>query len=139
MMQPREFTSAGFAKVSSAPRPDVPERFLHRDVRSQADARTGAASENRKRMVRLVDLPSSSLSVIIGRLTPGEETRTHRYNYETIIHVLEGAGRSRIEGRDVSGRQAARSMCRSGHGADTTIPVMRSPHCRSPVRMLRCS
>jgi gentisate 1,2-dioxygenase len=52
----------------------------------------------------MVDLPSQVLSMTIGGLAPGEATRRHRHNYETIIYVIAGRGVSAIEGREVPWR-----------------------------------
>jgi gentisate 1,2-dioxygenase len=51
--------------------------------------------------VTLVDLPSKTLSATVGGLHPGQSSNRHRHNYETIIVILKGRGRSVIEDRVV--------------------------------------
>ncbi len=98
------FASADFAKVPSSLKAELPERLLHADVLNSRGSQDGAFSEERRHLVRMVDLPSRTLSVTIGGLSPGQATRMHRHNYETIIYVLSGTGASLIEGREVPWR-----------------------------------
>jgi len=98
------FSSADFAKVPSGLKAEVPERLLHADVLGSRGAQDAALSEERRHLVRTVDLPSRTLSVTLGGLRPGEATRTHRHNYETVIYVLSGSGASLIEGRELPWR-----------------------------------
>ena len=53
-------------------------------------------------LVRMVDLPSRVLSMTLGGLSPGQATRKHRHNYETIIYVVAGSGVSIVEDREGS-------------------------------------
>ena len=95
------FASADFGKVPPSLTADRPERLLHVDVLCKATSEDGKFSEERKHLVRMVDLPSRVLSMTIGGLTPGQSTRKHRHNYETIIYVLAGNGVSMIDDREV--------------------------------------
>lgn len=97
-------SSADFAQVPASLECALPERLLHHDVLRSARADDESFSEVRKHLVRVVDLPSRALSVTLGGLEPGESTRLHRHNYETVIYVLEGRGVSTIGGRDVEWR-----------------------------------
>jgi quercetin dioxygenase-like cupin family protein len=96
------FTSRDFSKVAPALEPEVPERLLHADVLGAATGQDAGFSTERKHLVRMVDLPSRTLSMTIGGLDPGQSTRLHRHNYETVIYVLSGAGTSVIEDRRVA-------------------------------------
>jgi quercetin dioxygenase-like cupin family protein len=98
------FASADFGKVPPSLTADRPERLLHADVLHGGAPEDGKFSQERKHLVRVVDLPSRTLSMTIGGLAPGESTRKHRHNYETIIYVLAGAGVSVIEDREVPWR-----------------------------------
>jgi gentisate 1,2-dioxygenase len=93
------FGSKDFAKVPARLTAEVPERLAHRNVLdSRAD---DAFSAERKHPVTLIDLPSKTLSVTVGGLLPGQASGRHRHNYETILVVLRGKGRTVIEDRVV--------------------------------------
>lgn len=95
-----QYSSADFAKVPDELTADEPERLLHADVLGAS--RTGDAfSVERQHLVRTVDLPTRTLSMTIGGLKAGQSTRMHRHNYETVIYVLAGRGKSLIGGREV--------------------------------------
>jgi gentisate 1,2-dioxygenase len=95
MTQP-QFSSADFAAVRSHLTAARPAKLIHKNVLEAASAETKNFSAERHHAVRIVDLPSKVLSMTIGGLEPGQSTRLHRHNYETIIYVLEGRGISRI-------------------------------------------
>lgn len=99
-MTKTQYSSTDFAQVPSVLVADRPERLLHAGV---LDDQTGSPtfSEERRHLVRLVDLPSRALSMTLGGLDPGQATRMHRHNYETIIYVLAGRGESSIDDRKV--------------------------------------
>ena len=101
---PAYFASADFGKVPPFLTADRPERLLHAEVLRGAAAGDDRFSEERKHLVRMVDLPSRVLSMTIGGLAPGEATRRHRHNYETLVYVLAGAGVSVIDDREVRWR-----------------------------------
>jgi quercetin dioxygenase-like cupin family protein len=98
------FASADFGEVPPFLTAERPERLLHADVLRGAAAADGKLSQERGHLVRMVDLPSRALSMTLGGLAPGESTRRHRHNYETIIYVVAGAGVSVIEDREVRWR-----------------------------------
>jgi quercetin dioxygenase-like cupin family protein len=101
-MKAASFSSRDFPKVGQALEADVPERLLHANVLGGAAADGDAAlSRERHHLVCSVDLPSRTLSMTIGGLKPGQSTRRHRHNYETIIYVISGKGTSFIEDREV--------------------------------------
>jgi len=95
------FSSKDFALTRPAIEPSVPERLAHHGVREKLDA---AFSRERGHGVAIVDVPSRTISMTIGRLKPAEETRLHRHSYETVIYVVKGQGFSRIEGQIVEWR-----------------------------------
>jgi quercetin dioxygenase-like cupin family protein len=103
-MEGAPFASADFGKVPPSLTADRPERLLHADVLRGAASEDVKFSQERKHLVRMVDLPSRALSMTIGGLAAGEATRKHRHNYETIIYVIAGAGVSVIEDREVRWR-----------------------------------
>lgn len=94
------FASTDFAHVPSTLTADDPERLLHAGVLAGTEDDL-AFSEQRKHLVRTVDLPSRTLSMTVGGLSPGQATRMHRHNYETIIYVVAGSGSSSIDDREV--------------------------------------
>ena len=61
-------------------------------------------SHERRHPVQLVDLPSRTLSMTLGRLLHGQSTRCHRHNYQT-LYVCEGKGVTFIEGHPVEWEQ----------------------------------
>ena len=103
-MERTPFSSADFAQVPANLKAELPGRLLHSDVLNSRDSQDDAFSEERRHLVRMVDLPSRTLSVTLGGLSAGQATRMHRHNYETVIYVLAGAGASLIEGREVPWR-----------------------------------
>jgi quercetin dioxygenase-like cupin family protein len=103
-MQRAAFASADFGKVPPSMTADRPERLLHADVVGGIAPDDGTFSQQRRHLVRMVDLPSRALSMTIGGLAVGEATRKHRHNYETIIYVIAGSGVSLIEDREVRWR-----------------------------------
>jgi quercetin dioxygenase-like cupin family protein len=103
-MQRAAFASADFGKVPPSLTVDLPERLLHADVVGGAAPDDSTFSQERRHLVRMIDLPSRALSMTIGGLAVGEATRKHRHNYETIIYVIAGSGVSLIEDREVRWR-----------------------------------
>jgi len=100
-MKVAHYASKDFAKVPATLTPEVPERLLHAGVLDSPDQGDAAFSKERHHLVRVVDLPSRFLSMTLGGLAIGQSTRLHRHNYETIIYVLKGRGKSRVEDREV--------------------------------------
>lgn len=102
MMRSTEFSSKDFAAVPSILVADKEVKLIDRDVIAGggvvADERF---SNERKHLVRLVDLPSRVISMTIGGLEPGQSTRLHRHNYETIIYVIQGEGKSVIGDQEI--------------------------------------
>ncbi len=101
MMKKNTFSSADFGMVPSQLRPHCPEHLLHKNVLQSGVAGDENLSSKRQHLVRTVNLPSLALSMTIGGLNPRQATRRHRHNYETLIYVLEGEGRTIIEDREV--------------------------------------
>jgi gentisate 1,2-dioxygenase len=89
------FSSKDFSSVASVQRPDVVDRLIdHQVCRPREGQQADAFSEQRQHFVRAVDLPSRVLSMTMGGLEPGQSTRLHRHNYETIIYIVSGEGES---------------------------------------------
>jgi quercetin dioxygenase-like cupin family protein len=95
------FSSGDFGQVSAGLTADRPERLLHAAILQEDGNENEKLSRERQHLVRVVDLPSRTLSMTIGGLAGGETTRKHRHNYETIIYVIKGAGISAIDDREV--------------------------------------
>lgn len=103
-MKDSRYASKDFSKVPAKLTAEVPERLLHAAVLESSGRDDAAISEERRHRVKMVDLPSRFLSMTLGGLAIGQSTRLHRHNYETIIYVLKGRGKSRVEGREVEWR-----------------------------------
>lgn len=95
-------SSADFHSVRAAPQPRLPERLVHHAVEQSASRGAVAFAAERRHAVSLVNLPSTSISMTIGGLLPGQATRRHRHNYETLIYIVEGAGTTWVEDRALS-------------------------------------
>lgn len=104
-MSNSRYSSVDFAKVPAVLDVKLPARLLHSDVLNAAVLPDEALSTERQHLVRTVDLPSQVLSMTIGGLEPGQSTRMHRHNYETLIYILTGTGKSIIEEREILWRQ----------------------------------
>ncbi|WP_374347109.1 iron-containing redox enzyme family protein [Chitinimonas sp.] len=98
------FSSADFWRVPSRLRANVPDRLSHSQVMQASQGGDQRFSSERKHKVHIVDLPSNTISMTIGRLDEAEGTRLHRHNYETMIYVMQGEGYSRIGERKVPWR-----------------------------------
>lgn len=101
-MTRRHFSSKDFAAVPAAIATVLPERLIHSNVLDNASETEAAFSSERQHLVRIVDLPSKVMSMTIGGLEPGQSTRLHRHNYETLIYIIEGSGKSVIGYTEVS-------------------------------------
>lgn len=95
------FSSGDFWRVPSQLSVRMPERLKHAGVMESARTADQAFSQQRKHKVHIVDLPSTTISMTIGRLDVDEATRLHRHNYETVIYVISGKGSSRVGEREV--------------------------------------
>jgi quercetin dioxygenase-like cupin family protein/pyrroloquinoline quinone (PQQ) biosynthesis protein C len=95
------FSSADFWRVPSQLSVRMPDRLKHAQVMKTTGGGDQAFSQERKHRVHIVDLPSNTISMTIGCLNVDETTGLHRHNYETVIYVLQGAGRSRVGEREV--------------------------------------
>lgn len=100
-MSAAHFSSSDFAHIGAQLAVALPDKLIHRDVLAGDPAHADDFSQHRRHLVRIVDLPSKVMSMTIGGLQPGQSSRLHRHNYETLIYILEGEGRSRIGDREV--------------------------------------
>jgi pyrroloquinoline-quinone synthase len=96
-----QYSSADFWRVPSRLTPNIPARLSHRSIMSETSHGSERFSGQRRHKVHIVDLPSVTISMTIGRLAPREQTRLHRHNYETLIYIVAGKGYSRIGDRIV--------------------------------------
>lgn len=92
------YSSKDFALTGDSLAAAIPDRLLHQDVRSQFHS---AFSAERGHGVAIVDLPSRTLNMTLGHLKPGQETRRHRHNYETVLYILHGHGYTWIGDRRI--------------------------------------
>ena len=99
------FSSGDFWRVPGTLKAELPAKLIHRGVMKSQTAASDAFSDERRHPVQLVDLPSRTLSMTIGRLLRGQSTRCHRHNYETLLYVCEGRGVTFIEGQAVEWEQ----------------------------------
>jgi quercetin dioxygenase-like cupin family protein len=100
-MTSSHFSSADFTDVPASMTAARAERLIHKDVLGSESLRETSFSAERRHLVRVVDLPSKVISMTIGGLDPGQSSRRHRHNYETVIYILEGRGKSFIDDREV--------------------------------------
>lgn len=98
MTDETKFSSKDFARVPQNLEVHIPDRLVHRNVLGGQDA---AFSHERRHPIALVDLPSRVISMTIGGIAPGQTTRLHRHNYETVIYVTAGRGKSRVGSSEV--------------------------------------
>jgi quercetin dioxygenase-like cupin family protein len=101
MSENRPYSSSDFAAVPATLKVDMPERLVHRNVLGTGVATDDDFSRKRSHLVKTVDLPTRVLSMTLGGLTPGQSTRLHRHNYETVIYVVKGQGQSVLGDRTV--------------------------------------
>lgn len=92
------YSSKHFALTRAVLSAAVPHRLHHPQVAGDIAA---AFSKERRHGVAIVDLPSQTISMTLGQLRVGQETRRHRHNYETLLYVLRGRGYTWIEDRKV--------------------------------------
>jgi pyrroloquinoline-quinone synthase len=92
------FSSADFWRVGSKISPTSAASLLHKQVCGGGQSQGSQNfSAERSHKVDIVDLPSHTISMTIGHLAPNQRTRRHRHNYETIIYVLSGRGKTVID------------------------------------------
>jgi gentisate 1,2-dioxygenase len=103
-MNAPHFSSSDFAGVASQLAAALPEKLIHKNVLESASQTKNETdfSSQRHHLVRIVDLPSKVMSMTIGGLEAGQSSRLHRHNYETLIYILEGTGKSRIGDQEVA-------------------------------------
>jgi gentisate 1,2-dioxygenase len=98
----QRYSSADFAGVPSRLAAELRAQLIHKSVLSGTSAVESQFTAQRHHLVRIVALPSKVISMTIGGLEPGQSSRLHRHNYETLIYILEGTGRSRIGEQEVA-------------------------------------
>ncbi len=82
-----------FYKKASSSVVVLPEKLIHHNVIRAGEAFMAGT----KPSFLVVDLPTRSLSMTIGRLLPGEVSGKHRHSYESVIYITEGEGYTLIE------------------------------------------
>jgi quercetin dioxygenase-like cupin family protein len=99
------FSSADFWRVPDKLNVRLPDKLIHRAVMQSHTAGSDSFSGERRHPVQIVDLPSRTMSMTLGGLLPGQTTRCHRHNYETLLYVCKGKGMTFIEGQPVEWEQ----------------------------------
>lgn len=96
------FSSKDFVLVPSNIKPHVPSRLIHKHVCAKdMNNSEKAFNKERQHFVRVVDLPSKTISMSIGAIEPKQVTRKHRHTYETLIYFIRGEGKTIIEDTEV--------------------------------------
>ncbi|HMT03474.1 MAG TPA: cupin domain-containing protein [Burkholderiales bacterium] len=95
------FNSKDFSKVPNQLEVKLPDKLIHKAVDIQQLNDSNKFSLERQHFVSIVDLPSKIMSMTIGGLEPRQSTRKHRHNYETLIFIVQGVGKSIIENKVV--------------------------------------
>lgn len=101
-MKAPHFSSSDFAGVGSKLVSTMPHKLIHKNVLAGDSPQEIGFSKERRHLVRIADLPSKVMSMTLGGLEPGQSSRLHRHNYETLIYILEGTGMSRIGDQEVT-------------------------------------
>ena len=91
------FSSSDFWRVPDRLRASLPSKLIHKSVANDTSDRSATFSITRRHPVQVVNLPSLTLSMTIGRLYGSQASRRHRHNYETILYICEGWGITFIE------------------------------------------
>lgn len=95
-----KYQSKDFANIPSQLKVNMPQKLIHKNV-NLAHGDSAVLSKERHHFVSIIDLPSNTMSMTLGGLKPQENTRKHRHNYETLIYIIEGQGKSIIESEEV--------------------------------------
>ena len=97
------YTSKDFYKTQETIIKKTNLKLKHENV--LATSSNTQFTKEREHNVGIVDLPSHSICMTIGGLLPHQKTRKHRHNYETIIYIIKGTGKSIIDGEDIFWKQ----------------------------------
>ncbi|SHN92708.1 Gentisate 1,2-dioxygenase [Bathymodiolus heckerae thiotrophic gill symbiont] len=100
-MKNNTYSSKDFSTISAKLIAETPEKLIHRDVLKASIDGDIDLSKQRNHLVRVVDLPSKTISMTIGGLSPMQSTREHRHSYETMIYIIEGEGGSIINNNKI--------------------------------------
>lgn len=104
-MQAGRFSSSDFWRVPDRLHANLPSNLIHRGVGKHTSPGSAAFSDERRHPIQIVDLPSLTLSMTIGRLLGSQVSRRHRHNYETILFIWEGRGVTVIEDQMIEWEQ----------------------------------
>ncbi len=96
-----QYTSKNFSDISDKLISEISEKLIHKNVLNTDSTSDNAFSNHRNHLVKVVDLPTKTISMTIGGLEPNQSTRNHRHSYETIIYVISGNGKSIIDNQEV--------------------------------------
>ncbi len=99
----RRATSSSVAHVPEEIAPKVPTKLIDREV--DKGLKLDKFGKLRKHPLRIVDLPSYTISMHLSEIPPGKRTGLHRHHNEAIVYILSGRGYTEIEGRSVKWRQ----------------------------------
>jgi quercetin dioxygenase-like cupin family protein len=94
------YSSRDFGETTNKIEPSKPEPpLIHKKVTGTVNSANASFTDDRRHPVHIVDLPSRAVSVSIGGIPGGGQTRKHRHTYETIMYVLKGSGYSVVDGQ----------------------------------------
>ena len=96
-----QYSSKDFSRVSDALKVEMPRKLIHKQVINGNTQEEEQFSIERRHLVRIVDLPSKTMSMTLGGLEPGESSGKHRHTYETLIYIIEGCGKTVIESEEI--------------------------------------
>ena len=94
------YTSKDFGNIPSKLSPNIYKTLKHENVLGVTNE-NNMFSQERRHKVNIVDLPAKTISMTLGYLEQGQNTRPHKHNYETVIYIVEGEGYSNIESEKV--------------------------------------
>lgn len=97
------YSSKDFHRTKKTIEVEYPEKLTHEQVLKSA--KNHDFESERGHQVGIVDLPSKTISMTIGGLTPGQATNRHRHSYETLIYVTKGSGYSEIGDKKILWKQ----------------------------------
>lgn len=96
-------TSASVASVPNEVTTRVPSKLIDKAV--DKGLKMDKFGKVRKHPMRVVDLPSYTISMHLSEIPHGGRTGLHRHHNEAIVYILSGEGYSEIGGRKVDWRE----------------------------------
>jgi quercetin dioxygenase-like cupin family protein len=95
------YSSKDFTSVPDELTPIIPDRLIHKSVVQSADKDDAELAKSRQHPIAVVDLPSFAISVTLAKIDKYGNTRKHRHNYETIIYIIKGKGKTIVNDKEI--------------------------------------